>query len=423
MKSIKEKQLLVKWAKAMGESVDSILLDEVERYEQLQKSVSDSIRNNYISDLAEASKAVEQTEGGGTDTSILSVLNEDLVIVNEETAEIEAPQVSISRPLVELAVEQISKDIRFEERDNSFQQPNPALIDKNFNDITRKLKFLEQAMGKIVAHGPGSGSYWLRDLGDTNYTSVKNAADDSVLSYNSASSKWEATTDPLSLLFNGSFLSDNYTTLTSSLSASSASPVSVTSTSGFSTSGHLHIDTEIIGYTGKTSTTFTGITRGISGSSASTHAIGDGVGSAQGNLGAGVISNVNINSTAFSNGVTLDNNTGIVTIANAGRYNLMFSVQTECYGNAPDDSIIWFMKNGVIIERSASYSTVQQIHGGKPGSAIITVNIFVDCLAGDTVNLQWTSVGGTTAITTIPPINSNVPASPGVIFTVNRVFK
>jgi len=51
--------------------------------------------------------------------------------------------------------------------------------------------------------------------------------------------------------------------------------ISVDSTSGFSSSGTLQINSEIFTYTGKTSSTFTGVTRAESSTSAATHAIDD----------------------------------------------------------------------------------------------------------------------------------------------------
>ena len=40
----------------------------------------------------------------------------------------------------------------------SFQQPQPAPVAPDLRDITNKLKFLEQAIGKIAATGPGGGA-------------------------------------------------------------------------------------------------------------------------------------------------------------------------------------------------------------------------------------------------------------------------
>lgn len=48
----------------------------------------------------------------------------------------------------------------------SFQQPDPEKVDPNFKAVQNKLKFLEQAIGKIAATGPGGGEVNLRWLDD-----------------------------------------------------------------------------------------------------------------------------------------------------------------------------------------------------------------------------------------------------------------
>lgn len=48
--------------------------------------------------------------------------------------------------------------------------------------------------------------------------------------------------------------------------------MTVTATTNFYSEGRVYIDTEVIGYTGKTSTTLTGLTRGLEGTTAATHA-------------------------------------------------------------------------------------------------------------------------------------------------------
>ena len=53
--------------------------------------------------------------------------------------------------------------------------------------------------------------------------------------------------------------------------------ITVDSTTGFSSSGTLQINSEIFTYTGKTSTTFTGVTRATSTTSAAAHAVDDAV--------------------------------------------------------------------------------------------------------------------------------------------------
>lgn len=225
----------------------------------------------------------------------------------------------------------------------------------------------------------------------------------------------------LSQLYNGAYYADGTTTLTASINSNSTTPIAVSSTSAFPDSGYLRIGSEVVGYTGKTATTFTGISRGQAGSNGSTHNTGDGVGAAQ-VTAAGAAATVLIDTVVMQNGVSLNTSTGEVTLQHAGRYNFQFSVQSECYGNNVDDTVVWFALNGNTINNTASYSSVPGTHGGQPGSAVITVNVFLDLAANDVISLKWTSLGGTTAITTIPPVGASVPTSPGVIFTVNRVY-
>ena len=45
---------------------------------------------------------------------------------------------------------------------------NPDKLDPTIQGIQDKVKFLEQTIGKIVAHVPGSGETWFRWLDDVN---------------------------------------------------------------------------------------------------------------------------------------------------------------------------------------------------------------------------------------------------------------
>lgn len=174
MKSIKEKQILVKWAKAMNEPIDLALVEEVERYEQLQKDILESVRSNSIKDLAEASVVAEKfVEHINIEYPKPPTLDEVLNVLKEEQNELvqtlpseestqtqespESPDTIQPKSLADLAAEHITKEVKLEEKSDSFQQPDPALVNKNFTDITKKLKFLEQAIGKIAAHGPAGG--------------------------------------------------------------------------------------------------------------------------------------------------------------------------------------------------------------------------------------------------------------------------
>ena len=62
-------------------------------------------------------------------------------------------------------------------------------------------------------------------------------------------------------------LEQRHTTVSSTIN-DSVTTVTVASTDGFDDSGFIRIGTEVIAYTGKTATTFTGLTRGSAGTTA-----------------------------------------------------------------------------------------------------------------------------------------------------------
>ena len=65
------------------------------------------------------------------------------------------------------------------------------------------------------------------------------------------------------------------TAIASDTTMSGSGTITVDSTTGFSSSGTLQINSEIFTYTGVTSTTFTGVTRATSSTSAATHSVND----------------------------------------------------------------------------------------------------------------------------------------------------
>ena len=256
MKSIKEKQMLVKWAKVMNEPIDPLLLEEVERYENIQNEIINSVRQNSINDLQEASKVANQFVEKIKEFPVPPTLEEVLHVLKEETNELvqaqsaEAPKEREAPPLptrktkrtkslAEQAAEHITKEVKLEEKSDSFQQPDPTLVDKNFKAVQKKLKFLEQAIGKIAAHGPGSGSYWLYDLGDTNYDLVKNPSNNDVLTFNSANSKWEVGTvnNALGTRYHGSYFSNVNQTSANTSNSYFVTVNNIDFQSGFTTDG------------------------------------------------------------------------------------------------------------------------------------------------------------------------------------------
>ena len=218
---------------------------------------------------------------------------------------------------------------------------------------------------------------------------------------------------------NGAFYQDGYTTLTANMTNNGTTPIQVTSTAGFISSGGLIIGSELITYTGKTSTTFTGITRGVYGSTNVAHTAGVSVSEAQTLASSTVSAPLTLLQTTVSNGVHIDatDKTKIVHDT-AGIYNIQFSIQMLTFDNTIDNVTIWFRLNGVDIPYSAGIATIPAIHGGAPGTAIISWNLVQPMNAGDYIQLLFASTTGNTVAATYPPGTSPTrPASPSIIVT------
>jgi len=218
---------------------------------------------------------------------------------------------------------------------------------------------------------------------------------------------------------NGAFHQDGYTTLTTTIpNGTSTSDIVVASTDGFLPTGTLLIGDELISYTGKTATTFTGITRSEYSSSGSGHTAGVYVAEAQAVPSATTALTVAFTVTDVSNQISIDptDNTKVVHSV-AGYYNIQFSIQMLTEDGA-DNVTLWFRQNGADVPYSAGVATVPSTHGGKPGTAIISWNIVLPINANDYIQLCMASETGNTVATTYPPGTAPVrPASPSIILT------
>ena len=223
---------------------------------------------------------------------------------------------------------------------------------------------------------------------------------------------------------NGAFSQDGFTTLTNAIpNSSSTANIVVASTAGFPSAGTIFIEQELIGYTGKTPTTFTGITRSVYGSSGSSHAAGVYVSEAQGVASASTALAIPYDTTDTSNQVALDplDNTKIVFDV-AGYYNIQFSIQLINATSSIDNVTLWFRKNTVDIAQTGGLVSIPAKHAGGIGAAIISWNLIVACNAGDNIQLMMASQTGNTVAGTYPPGTAPVhPASPSVILTATFV--
>ena len=222
---------------------------------------------------------------------------------------------------------------------------------------------------------------------------------------------------------NGAFHQDGATDLTGSMTNTSTTPIQVTSTADFSSAGTLRIGSEFISYTGKTSTTFTGITRHVYGSSSNTHAIGDAVTEVLGVASASTARIIPFTATDYSNGVALNAiDTTHVDFSVGGRYNIQFSVQLLNETASEDLATIWFRQDGDDVAYSAGVVQVPKQTGSGPGAVISSWNIMLDIDAGSYIELCFSSLTGNTVVATYPAGTSPVtPVSPSVILTAQFV--
>jgi hypothetical protein len=225
---------------------------------------------------------------------------------------------------------------------------------------------------------------------------------------------------------NGAFHQDGATTLTASMSNVSTSAIQVNSTDQFESSGHLLIGTELIAYTGKTpspSPTFTGITRGVYGTTNVAHNSGDAVTEALGVASSTTSIAIPFDSTDTSNGVSIDATTNSkVVFATSGYYNIQFSAQLLNFTTTDDNVTFWWKQNGEDVAYSAGIQAVPAKHGSSAGAAIVSWNIVLPITADDYVQLYYASESGNTVTATYPAGTAPVhPVSPSVILTATFV--
>lgn len=214
----------------------------------------------------------------------------------------------------------------------------------------------------------------------------------------------------------GAFFQDGVTTLTANIN-NAVTTIPVASTTSFQDSGAIIIGSEVITYTGKTATSFTGCTRGQFGSSNASHLSGAYVGEAQSATAPVALF---MSETTSSNGVALDPaDKSKVVFETAGYYNIQFSLQLLSFDTAVDNVTIWFSKNGSNIDYSAGLGTIPgRITATKPATAIISWNIIIPVNANDYIQIYFASDSGNTLAVTYPPGTSPAhPTSPSVILT------
>ena len=130
---------------------------------------------------------------------------------------------------------------------------------------------------------------------------------------------------------------------------------------------------------------------------------------------------ITLDTTAASNGVSIASSSQL-TFAEAGLYNVQFSIQFTNSGASVNATSVWFRKNGTNIANSNSEFSIPAKHGATDGRLIAAINFFVEVAADDYLELMWATEDTGISITYLAAQSSPTrPATPSVILTVNRV--
>jgi hypothetical protein len=131
---------------------------------------------------------------------------------------------------------------------------------------------------------------------------------------------------------------------------------------------------------------------------------------------------IRVNTTGEANGISLVTNGSYlsrITVANAGTYTFIPSIQFVNSDTQIHDVEVWFRKNGTDVSNSNSQFSVPNKHGGINGNLIANVPFTITLAAGDYIELVFAVTDTTVYIHTYPGgTTPTTPGIPGVILSV-----
>jgi hypothetical protein len=133
---------------------------------------------------------------------------------------------------------------------------------------------------------------------------------------------------------------------------------------------------------------------------------------------ANVSQSISYNTTDITKGVSVVSGSRL-TVANAGVYNIQFSLQVDrISGSGTDTVYIWLKKNGTNVTNSAGAITIS---GGAAAAKTISAwNYVVDAVANDYYELVWQTTDANIQLINATA-TGNVPGIPSAIVTVTQV--
>jgi len=131
---------------------------------------------------------------------------------------------------------------------------------------------------------------------------------------------------------------------------------------------------------------------------------------------------ITFDTTDYTNGVTLSNSSRL-NVAQAGIYDIQFSIQFKNTTNDGQDVDVWFRKNGTNISNSNSrFHVIARKSTGDPSHLIAALNLFVSLATNDYVELMWRPSDVGVSIEHFATSSSPTrPAVPSVIATLSFI--
>jgi len=128
-----------------------------------------------------------------------------------------------------------------------------------------------------------------------------------------------------------------------------------------------------------------------------------------------------LDTTDFSNGVTLSNSSRI-NVTNAGLYNLQWSGQFQNTDTQLHDVSVWLRVNGTDVTGSTGFISVPNSHGGIDGHTISGWNYFLQLAQNDYVELYWSATNTPVSLQFYPAQTSPTrPSTASLIVTMTFV--
>ena len=255
---------------------------------------------------------------------------------------------------------------------------------------------------------------------NTNYTPIVTENTDQAVSWFEGSGMLSgAEGGSLPLLPYGAWQDFAGTTLAANISNTAATITTpANGTALFPTAGQILIEDEIVSYTGTTSSSFTGCTRGAFGTANVAHTAGVDIVKVQ-CLAANTSGAMAMNTIDAVYDMELVNTTRM-TVYQPGVYNFQWSGQFVNSDTQLHDISVWIRINGTDLPGSMGFVSVPNSHGGIDGHAIVGWNYYLTLNANDYVEMYWSPNDQKITLQCIPPQTS--PTRPGTASVIATLF-